>query len=288
MVHPSRNIRQPVVAGQFYPGDARVLRAQVASLLVPASDYEKTPVSESAKSTPHTMLAMVPHAGYVYSGAVAGKTLGSANLARTVILLGPNHTGRGDAVAVWPGGEWQTPLGSVPVDADLAACLVKSDPVFSIDTLAHLYEHSIEVVLPFLQVARPDVRIVAIAIASYEPEVLARCGAALARCIKASPEPVTMVVSSDMSHYVTHEKARQDDLLALAMIESVDPEGLYKTVRENGITMCGVFPMTVGLVACNLLGATRAALVQYATSGEVSGDMENVVGYAGAIVCAPS
>lgn len=282
MVHPSHTIRRPVVAGQFYTGDPEALRQQVSAFLA-AGQRQPKGAPEAALS----LLAMVPHAGYVYSGAVAGQTLGAANLADTIILLGPNHTGRGEPVAVWPGGEWLTPLGSVAVDADFASCLVKSDPVFSLDTAAHLYEHSLEVVLPFLQVAKPDVRIIPIAIATPSPEVLARCGAALARCIQAYKNPVTMVVSSDMSHYVSHEEARSNDLLALAMVESLDPEGLYNTVREHGITMCGVLPMTAGLVACRLLGADRGTVVRYATSGEVSGDMDKVVGYAGALVPAP-
>ena len=293
MVHPSHTIRRPVVAGQFYTGDPVVLRQQITTFLSAGVDSgadtsaEKRRQSAAACGDAPTLLAMVPHAGYVYSGAVAGQTLGAARLAGTVILLGPNHTGRGEAVAVWPGGEWLSPLGSVAVDSDFAACLVKSDPVFALDTAAHLYEHSLEVVLPFLQVARPDVKIVPIAIATPSPEVLARCGAALARCIQAHGAPVTMVVSTDMSHYVSHEEARRNDLLALAMIESIDPEGLYNTVREHGITMCGVLPMTAGLVACRLLGADRASITRYATSGEVSGDMDKVVGYAGALVHAP-
>ncbi|MFV0347127.1 MAG: AmmeMemoRadiSam system protein B [Halodesulfovibrio sp.] len=291
MVHSSHTIRRPVVAGQFYTGDPVVLRQQIEAFLAtgacPEKSADKGRESIAPCGDPPTMLAMVPHAGYVYSGAVAGQTLGAARLAETVILLGPNHTGRGEPVAVWPGGEWLSPLGSVPVDGDFTACLVKSDPVFSLDTAAHLYEHSLEVLLPFLQVARPGVKIVPIAIASPSPEVLARCGAALARCIQAYGAPVTMIVSTDMSHYVSHQEARRNDLLALAMVESLDPEGLYNTVREHGITMCGVLPMTTGLVACRLLGAERASLICYATSGEVSGDMDKVVGYAGALVHAP-
>lgn len=276
MVHASHTIRHPVVAGQFYPDDPAQLREEATRLLgVPVASGESP-----------AMLVMAPHAGYVYSGAVAGESLSAAPLARKLLLLGPNHTGRGKPVAVWPGGQWHTPLGPVPVDADFATCLVKSDAVFALDTEAHTHEHSLEVLLPFVQVARPDAAIVPVAVGAGSPEVLARVGAAMARCIRASEEPVTIVVSTDMSHYVSHEQARRDDRLALTMVETVDPEGLYTTVREQGITMCGVFPMTAALVACRLLGAQQARLVRYATSGEVSGDMQRVVGYAGAVITA--
>jgi len=291
VVHPSQIIRQPVVAGQFYPGDPASLRTQVRELLEEAEPGEAVGLGSadrSAAGTDHALLVMVPHAGYVYSGRVAGHTLRSARLAETIVLLGPNHTGMGAPISVWPGGEWRTPLGAVPVDAELATCLCTSDAVFTPDTAAHTHEHSIEVVLPFLQVLQPGVRIVPIAVGAGDPEVLARCGAALARCLKTYPSPVTLVVSSDMSHYVSHEQARRDDMLALAMVESVDPEGLYTTVRSRGITMCGVFPMTVGLVACRLMGAQKGRLLSYATSGEVSGDMEKVVGYAGAVIPGPA
>lgn len=278
MSQESPSVRRPVVAGQFYTANPSELRGQVLAYLAAGEPAE-------AK---HTLLAMVPHAGYVYSGIVAGKTLGRASLGETVVLLGPNHTGRGQSVAVWPGGEWHTPLGAVAVDTAFVSRLVKTDPVFALDTTAHMHEHSLEVVLPFLQECRPGLKIVPVAVASPSPEVLARCGAALARCIRDMPEgAVSMVVSTDMSHYVPHEEARRLDHLALAMVRSLDPEGLYETVRAHGISMCGLFPMTAALVACRLLGAVRAELVDYATSGETSGDMDRVVGYAGAIVPAP-
>ncbi len=271
-----KNVRYPVVAGRFYPADPNQLRERVWAFMGGQEQDSLT-----------TLLAMVPHAGYEYSGAVAGGTLGRSNLAETVVLLGPNHTGRGKPVAVWPGGEWHTPLGPVPVDAELAECLVGTDAVFAPDMAAHMAEHSLEVVLPFLQERRPGLRIVPIAVAVPSPEELARCGAALARCMARYSfmgRSVSLVVSSDMSHYVPQDEARRLDHMALAAIRALDPEALYSVVREQGITMCGVFPMTVAMVACRLLGARAAELTGYATSGDVSGETDRVVGYAGALV----
>lgn len=266
--------RQPVVAGQFYPGEAQALRRQVATLLAQAGAREARP----------TILAMVPHAGYVYSGPVAGRTLGEALLADRMLLLGPNHTGRGRRLAVWPSGEWRIPGGSLPVDQPLAEALLAAATRLTPDTEAHLGEHSLEVELPFLAATNPDCRIVPLCVAEPDADVLRQVAEAMAGALTGMAEKVSIVVSSDMSHYLPHETAKRQDSLALDRILALDPEGLFRVVRQAGITMCGVLPMVLGLFLAKALGATEAVLAAYATSGEASGDYRQVVGYAGVIV----
>jgi AmmeMemoRadiSam system protein B len=263
-----------VVAGQFYPGQGPALARQIAGYLGEAGPRETAP----------TILAMVPHAGYVYSGAVAGRTLGAARLADRLLLLGPNHTGQGRRLAVWPDGAWAVPGRLVPVDAELAGALTAAEPRLTPDTAAHLGEHSLEVVLPFLAATNPECRVVPIAVAEPDPRVLAQVAGAMAGVLAGLPGPVSIVVSSDMSHYVPHEAAKRRDALALDRVLALDPDGLFSVVREHGITMCGVLPMVLGLHLAKALGATEAVLAAYATSGEVSGDYHQVVGYAGVLV----
>lgn len=266
-------IRQPVVAGRFYPGDPEALRREVAAYL-----------AEAGSAAP-TLLAMAPHAGYVYSGSVAGRTLGAASLADTVLLLGPNHTGRGERLAVWASGAWRVPGCDVAVDADLAQAFMTADARLAPDVVAHLDEHSLEVLLPFLCVKNPDnLRIVPVAVAEPDPNVLRQVAEAMAGVLAGRAEPVSIVVSSDMSHYVPQETAKRRDALALTRVLELDPDGLYRVVREAGITMCGVMPMVLGLHLAKALGAREAVAAAYATSGEASGDYSQVVGYAGVLV----
>jgi AmmeMemoRadiSam system protein B len=265
--------RQPVVAGRFYDADPMRLDAVLDSF-----------ISSDGRREAATILAMVPHAGYVYSGAVCGATLGRANLAPTVVLLGPNHTGMGKPFALWPDGAWHVPGGAVPVDAELADALLAADPHIVPDTAAHLREHSLEVVIPFLRRINPSVNIVPMAIASRVFGHVEAVGRAIGQVLKALDRPVSIVVSSDMSHYISHDEARIQDSLALEAAVELDPTGLFDTVRAHSISMCGVLPMTAGLFAALEMGATRGELVAYATSGEVSGDFEQVVGYAGVLV----
>jgi AmmeMemoRadiSam system protein B len=266
--------RQAVVAGQFYPGQPRVLADTVASFLAAAE----------AKDAAPTIAAMVPHAGYVYSGAVAGRTLGSANLAPTVVLLGPNHTGLGRPLAVWDEGLWELPGGGLMVDETLAASLIDAVPGCAADYEAHVHEHSLEVVLPFLSALNPATRIVPVAVSERRPEALITAGKALGAALLAAGRPVSLVVSSDMSHYVTQAQAKARDSLAVERMLALDPAGLYEVVRAKGISMCGVLPMTLALAAALEMGATSARLAAYATSGEASGDFERVVGYAGIVI----
>lgn len=266
--------RHPIVAGRFYDARPDRLHAVVDGFLSLAGKRQQEP----------TLLAMVPHAGYVFSGEVCGRTLGAANLASIVVLLGPNHTGRGERFALWPDGVWLVPGGSLAVNTALAEALLAADPGIKADTAAHMGEHSLEVVLPFLHRLNPDTTIVPVCVSLPGLESLERVGRAMGKVLADFPEPVSLVVSSDMSHYISHENARKMDGMALEPVMTLEPAKLYETVRSQGITMCGALPMTAGLYAARELGATHAELVAYATSGEASGDFEQVVGYAGVLV----
>jgi len=199
-------------------------------------------------------------------------------------MLGPNHTGMGRPLAMWSAGSWLTPLGPADIDEGFAAKLLEAEPRLTADQAAHVREHSLEVVLPFLQVALGDFSFVPVAVSEHRLSELAGVARSVAGVIRNMPGPVSMVVSSDMSHYVSQEQAKEMDSMALSAVLRLDPPGLYATVREMGISMCGVLPMTLGLMIAMELGASKAEMAAYATSGDVSGEYGRVVGYAGVLV----
>jgi len=261
--------RMPAVAGQFYPGTASGLSR--ALLALTREVKERTPA----------IGVVVPHAGYVYSGAVAGEVFSSVLVPKRAVLFCPNHTGIGEDAAVMSHGGWRMPWGDVPIDEELAARLKSASPLLHEDASAHAGEHSLEVQLPFLHRFRPDVRIVPVALGRLSLEECRDLGENVADAIALDPERPLLVASSDMSHYVPDAVARKKDQLAIDRMLALDPEGLYRTVRTERISMCGVLPATVVLFAARRLGATSARLIRYATSGDVSRDFDQVVGYAG-------
>ena len=268
--------RHPVVAGRFYSDDPARLRRDVASCL--GRDREDT--------TP--LMVMLPHAGYMFCGSIIGETLSKLCLPQSVFLLGPNHSGRGRPLSVWPDGKWFTPLGPVEVDAELTARCLSVEAGFEPDLEAHATEHSLEVLLPFLQCHTPGIRVAPIAVALNKLEGLRAAGEGLARCIREEGEagrPVALVVSSDMNHFDNQEVTVQKDTKALAPLLELSPEELFNTVRAERISMCGVCPATLALFAAKALGAREAKLAAYGTSAAASGDTGRVVGYAGAYVC---
>ncbi len=265
--------REPAVAGQFYAERHEQWIDVVRECMRGQVEREVT-----------SKLVMVPHAGHVFSGAVAGKTLAQAKLADTVILLGPNHTGLGAPLAVWPDGKWNLPGASLTVDAELARAILDAEPALSADRVAHIQEHSLEVVLPFLWAKNPDLRIVPIAVGDPRPHKLGGAAFKIAEVLAALGREVTVVVSSDMNHFASDAKTREIDKQALAPILALNPMEFYGTVREQNISMCGVLPMTMGMHLANILGAKKAEVVAYATSGEINGDLSRVVGYAGVII----
>ncbi len=266
-------VREPAVAGKFYPANPQVLRSDVASYLSPAVEEKTAAIG-----------CIVPHAGYIYSGGVAGAVFSAIEIPSRCIVLCPNHTGRGHPLAIMSQGTWRTPLGEVVLDSDLATSLLKTFPALTEDSDAHRSEHAIEVELPFLQILRPGVQIVPIAVGTTRWLLLEQLGLAMAETIRSFQFPVLMVASSDMNHYEDDDTTRMKDHKAIKRILSLDAHALYETVINESISMCGFGPAVAMLIAGKQLGATQARLVQYATSAETSGDKEMCVGYAGIVI----
>lgn len=269
-------IRQPSVAGQFYESSRSGLTEQVGCFI------------PTGVSTENVIGAVSPHAGLMYSGAVAGAVYSKITFPGTFVIVGPNHTGLGSPVSIMSSGRWQIPTGELEIDETFANKLKGQLNVAEEDSLAHKMEHSLEVQLPFILYISSTVKIVPVVMMIDSLEVCESAGDALAEVIKNTDYPVTIIASSDMSHYVSDSIAREKDRKAIDRIIDIDPEGLYHTVKKEGISMCGFIPVTTMLYAARKLGAKEANLVKYMTSGEVSGDYDQVVGYAGLIVKTPS
>lgn len=263
-------MRIPAVAGQFYPGSQKQLAADVKSML-----------SASSKKTKKKAYAAVsPHAGYIYSGQLAADTLGILDVPETVILIGPNHRGKGERVALST-VTWETPLGAISPKNEITKQLQDNSPLFQIDENAHQNEHSLEVQLPLLQLLQKNLHIVPILVAhlSYsECEIVAK---AIADTIKLSGQEVLTLASSDMNHYESREKTQQKDSLAIQAIRDFSAPDLYQIVHQHSITMCGVIPTVISILVAKQLGANRSEIIGYTDSGHVSGDTDQVVGYAG-------
>ncbi len=265
-------VRPPAVAGSFYEGRRERLEADVRSYLAREGPAEPA------------LGAIVPHAGYVYSGPVAGAVYGRISIPETAIILCPNHTGRGKPASLDPSDAWRTPLGEVPVDRRIAARLLELAPSLEEDSAAHAREHSLEVQLPFLQVRRPDVRFVPISIGAHDLDLCREIGEAVARAVSEEQDRPLILASSDMNHYESRRVGREKDERALARVQALDPEGLFATVLGGHISMCGVLPATTLLFAARQLGASGARVVARRDSGDETGDTSSVVGYAGVIV----
>jgi len=274
-------LRAPAVAGRFYPGRADELLREVREFTSPGEVF-------AAGKRISAIGCVAPHAGYIYSGGVAGAVYSRLEIPEHCVILCPNHTGKGRPLAVMANTTWQTPLGEVAADAGLGADLLRRFPALQEDSAAHRGEHAIEVQLPFLQARQPELKIVPIVIGTSDFDVLRGLGEALADGIAAleedREEKVLIVASSDMNHYEPDAITRVKDHKAIERVLAMDARGLWDVVTKEAITMCGFGPTIVMLTAAKLLGATSATLVKYATSGEVSGDYESVVGYAGIIV----
>lgn len=264
------------MAGRFYPAKPEVLARQVDQYL--AGEWGTPEKVEAALG------CIVPHAGYVYSGAVAGAVFRRLPALSLYVILCPNHTGRGAPLAIISKGEWLTPLGRVPVDTELARSLCHYCHLLMEDATAHEDEHSLEVQLPFLQRSVGAFSFVPIALGVGGFEVLESLGHAIAQALKQSLRPALIVASSDMNHYEPDDVTRRKDGMAIDQIKVLDPKGLYEVIRREDISMCGYGPAVAMLTAAKDLGATRAELVRHATSADAGGDRSEVVGYAGIIV----
>lgn len=265
-------VRPPAVAGRFYPGEPDILRAKVDSYLYGPGKRASV------------LGCIIPHAGYMYSGHVAGAVYSEINLPSRCILICPNHTGRGEALSIMSDGEWKTPLGNVRIDSDLANSLKQKFSFLTEDNEAHRTEHAIEVQLPFLQARNPNLNFVPIALGTGQFEILEALGIAIAEVLSQTADPVLIIASSDMNHYENDSITRVKDGKAIDQILDLNPRGLFDVVMKERISMCGFGPSVAMLTATKKLGARHTRLVKYATSGDVSGDRNMVVGYAGVVI----
>lgn len=267
--------RSPAVAGQFYPADRTSLARTVAELCAPAVED---------KHKQKALAVISPHAGYIFSGRVAGEAFARVQIPEDIIILGPNHHGHGAAVALMDKGVWQMPMGEVVINETLATELCRASPLVERDELAHRYEHSLEVQVPFLQYFQQNLTITPLVISHIPYEDCVTVGRAIAAAVRSYKKPVLIVASTDMTHYESRQAATAKDNLAIERILRLDGAGLYETVLGRRISMCGIMPTTIALSAANELGAGKVELVRYTDSGATSGDTSQVVGYAGLII----
>jgi MEMO1 family protein len=266
-------LRLPAVAGRFYPSHPGELTALVRTYI--GTDPGRPPIPVRA--------CLVPHAGYIYSGHVAGAVLARIALPGKIIILGVRHSPRGEPAAILSRGAWRTPLGDARIDEALAEALKKACPLLREDSVAHGTEHSLEVQLPFLQVLAPNFTFVPVALGTVRFESLVSVGEAIGRVLESTKESVLLLTTSDLNHYEDDATTRIKDRKAIEQLLALNPRGLYDTCSDEDISMCGLGPAAAMLTALNALGVKKPELVKYATSADMSGDRNAVVGYAGMI-----
>lgn len=264
-------LRKAAVAGRFYPSQPDRLRRDLQEHLGPP------------RARRQARGVVAPHAGYLYSGGVAGALFSGIEIPERVLILCPNHTGLGASLSIMSRGEWEIPLGRVPIDEELARRLLEHCPLLTEDAEAHRFEHSLEVQLPFLLHLRPDLRLAPIALGRHDFSTFQRLGLGIARALRDLPgQPVLVVASSDMNHFEPDAVTRIKDGKAISRILSLDAPGLYEVVRKESISMCGYGPTIAMMYGTEASARTcRAELVRYATSGDAGGGRREVVGYAG-------
>jgi AmmeMemoRadiSam system protein B len=266
------DLRPPAVAGRFYPGDGPGLEQAVAELMP-----EGAPARQLA--------VMAPHAGYVFSGGVAGAVFAATEVPRRVVVMAPNHTGRGRRGAVWARGSFVLPHTVIPVDQELCRRWIEeAGGLLEIDREAHRQEHALEVELPFLHKRQPDLILTPAILGGLDQDECVAIGQALARAVERLGEEVLVVASSDMSHYLPDDVTREIDQRALEPLLKLDAAALYRRVHDEEISMCGILPATAMVAYAVARGAKSARLLRYATSGDAFGDRARVVGYAGVLI----
>jgi len=264
--------RSPIVAGQFYPASPSQLKTMIEQLV-------------GEKVAREDVIGLVsPHAGYIYSGPVAGAVISRIKFKDTFIIMGPSHTGRGKPLSIMTEGTWETPLGEIEIDSELGKQILAVSSYLQEDSIAHQFEHSIEVQLPFLQYFKPDIKIVPIVLSYSSGATYKEIGKEIAKAIKDLNREVVIMASSDMTHYEPQESAQSKDTQAIEAILDLNEDELLKRVDELNISMCGYAPTVSLISAARELGATGAELVKYQTSGDITGDYSGVVGYAGIII----
>ncbi len=266
------SIRKPSVAGQFYPGNPVRLQNTIKSLI----DYE----AQKQKA----FAIVSPHAGYMYSGKVAGLVFSSIEIPKKAVIIGPNHTGYGPEASIMDKGIWEMPMGNVEIDQKLAQSIIENSEVLQSDTLAHSMEHSLEVQVPFLQFFQPDIEIIPIILSGHDFLVCESVAKGIATGVKSQDEDILIIASTDLTHYQSQSIANRQDNKIIEKIEALDAKGLLELVIRENISMCGYMPVTTAILAAKEIGATTAKLIKYMTSGDVSGELSHVVGYAGIII----
>lgn len=264
-------LRMPAVSGRFYPSDP----AELTALINQYTSHDGHTERVRAKA------CLVPHAGYLYSGHVAGAVYARMVIPKKIVILGVRHRPPGEKAAILSSGEWRTPLGDARIDRTLAEALRAACPLLREDSVAHSTEHSLEVQIPFLQILEPEFTFVPIALGTVRFEELIAVGEAIGNVLASSSDEILLLTTSDLNHYESEITTRQKDHRAMDRILALDGPGLYDTCRNEAISMCGLGPTVAMLTALRSFGATQPELVRYATSGDVSGDLKAVVGYAG-------
>lgn len=266
-------MREPAVAGQFYADNQRELSQELKFA------FSQSGMPKACKNENKILTAVAPHAGYAYSGmaaAYAYKALAEDRKPKNIIIIGPNHTGTGAPVAIYPEGEWRTPMGSVRINNKISEKLSKGP--LMLDERAHEYEHSAEVQIPLLQyVYNHEFSIVPICAMDQSLELMQELGGMLAKVL--NPKTDIVIASTDFSHYVPQEQAYENDMRAISEIKNLDAEALYDTLEEYDISMCGPGGVVAAMTYAKLNGAKGAELLKYMTSGDTTGDKSAVVGY---------
>ena len=280
-------LRKPAVAGTFYPADEAQLRDAVNASFLHRLGPGRLPSKEQAGTPTGLKACVCPHAGYVYSGPVAAHSYLEVSKLRKpdlVVVVGPNHYGLGSGVATWGEGEWETPLGVVPVDQGATERMVRLTGIVDIDREAHRREHSIEVQLPFLQILYGGAfSFLPISLAFQDKTTARDLGKGLAEVLRDAADGkrgAVLVASSDLTHYEPASQAREKDTALLKHVERVDLDAFYTTLERRNITACGYGAIASVMEACRLLGLGKGRVNAYSTSGDITGDNEAVVGYA--------
>ena len=274
-------VRRPTQAGAFYEGDAKALKTQIENCFLQEVGPKKLP--KFNKNGPRAVVGLVcPHAGYLFSGAVAANAyyeLAQDGKPDTVVILGPNHTGYGSALALMNEGVWRTPLGDVEIDGETANQIVQETRLVDVDNLAHRFEHSIEVQLPFLQyLYGSEFKFVPVCFQLQDLSSAVEVGKALVKVI--ASKNAVVIASSDMTHYEPQGNAAAKDLAALKAVEAMDEKRFYSIIEAQNVTACGYGPIAAVITYAKGLGAKEAKLLCYKSSGDLTGDYSSVVGYA--------
>ena len=279
-------IRKPAVAGSFYPGDSQGLKNAIEDSFLHEFGAGEIPALNSFDDEEYPVNIMVPHAGYQYSGPIASHGyyhIVQNGFPEVFIILSPNHTGFGSEISVFSEGEWITPLGNVEVDSELASLIISFSDIASSDYMAHINEHSIEVQLPFLQYFSDDFKIVPVTMGSQSFSASSDLAQAIIKAAEKLNRSYCVIASTDLSHFNNQEKANKLDSFVLEDISEMNEFKLYEEIIQYNITMCGYGPVMTVISLSKQLNKNDCEILAYKTSGDISGDLSSVVGYASGI-----